>query len=75
VGVAPDLILGKEVFILFELFLVAFEVLDHEVLAGELVVVGEVVDHLVVSQSNPCLSPPVPDFGLNRFRTVQTVAQ
>jgi hypothetical protein len=40
------------VFVLLELFLVAFEVLDHEVLAGKFVVVGEVVNDLVVGETH-----------------------
>lgn len=51
-GVAPNLVLCEEVLIFLQLFFVSLEVLHHQVLAGEFVVVGEVVDDLVVCQSD-----------------------
>lgn len=47
---APDFILREEVLILLEFFLISLQVLDHEVLPGQFVVIGEVVDNLVVGQ-------------------------
>lgn len=45
---SPNLVLCQVMLVLFEFLLVPFEVLDHQILAGELVVVGEVIDDLVV---------------------------
>ncbi len=52
VGTAPYFVFGHVVFVLLELLLISFEVLDHEVLAHKLVVVGEVVDDLTVIKSD-----------------------
>lgn len=73
--VSPNLILCQEVLILLQLFLIPLQVLHHEVLASQLVVIGEMVDHLMVSQSDSCVDQSLPDFGLKRLRTVHTVAQ
>lgn len=61
--------------VLFEFFFVPFKIFDHEIFASELVVVGEVIDNLMISESNPYLKDGLPDLGLKRFRVVQTVAQ
>lgn len=51
VEVFPALVLlGQGTGLLLQVFAVALDVLDHQVLPGQLVVVWEVVDHLVVSQ-------------------------
>jgi hypothetical protein len=50
VGVAPNLVLCEEVLIFLQLFFVPLEVLHHQVLAGEFVVIGKMVDDLVVCQ-------------------------
>jgi hypothetical protein len=75
VRIAPYFVLGQEVLVLLQLLLVTLEVLHHEVLARELVVIGEMVDDLVVGESDACVGALVPDLGLKRLRTVQTVAQ
>ncbi len=72
---SPELILCHEVLVLLQLFFVSFQIFDHEVFAGEFVVVGEVIDNLVVVQANSYLLKGKPDLGLNRLRTVHTVAQ
>ncbi len=72
---SPHLILRHEVLVLLKFFLISLQVFHHEILAGKFVVVGEVVDDLVISQTNPYLSKIKPDLGLKRLRTVQTVAQ
>lgn len=71
----PDLIFGKVVLILLQLLFVALQVLHHQVFASQLVVVGEMVDDLVIGQSDTSFRESLPDFGLKRFLVVQTVAQ
>ncbi len=52
VEVFPVLVLlGQGTGLLLQLLPVALDVLDHQVLPGQLVVVGEVIDHLVVGQT------------------------
>ena len=51
-SVAPNLVLRQKVLVLFQLFFVSLEVLDHQILSSQLVVVGEMVDDLVIGQSD-----------------------
>lgn len=44
----PDLIFSKIMFVFLHLLLVSFEILDHQILSGELIVIGEVVNDLMV---------------------------
>jgi hypothetical protein len=75
VRISPNFILSQEVFVFLQLFLVSLEILDHKIFACELVVIGEVIDDLVIGKSDACMIAVVPDLGLKRLRTVQTVAQ
>jgi hypothetical protein len=61
--------------IFLQLFFVSFEIFDHQIFSGELVVIGKMIDDLVISQADSYISHFQPDFGLKRLRTVQTVAQ
>lgn len=72
---SPYLILREVVLILFEFFFVPFQIFDHEILAGELIVVRKVIDDLVIGESDPYFKHRIPDLGLKRFRVVHTVAQ
>ena len=74
-SVAPDLVLGQIVLVLFKLLFVSFEILDHQVFADQFVVVGEMVHDLGFVESDALVERNVPDLGLKRFRVVQTVAQ
>lgn len=47
---APNFILRQEMLVLLELFLISLQVLDHEVLSSQFIVVGEVIDDLVIGQ-------------------------
>jgi hypothetical protein len=62
-------------FILFKLLFVSLQVFYHQIFAGQFVVIWEVVNDLMVGKADTWVARGVPDFGLKRLRTVQTVAQ
>lgn len=51
----PNIVLREIMLILLQLFLISLDILDHEVLAGEFVVVGEVVDDLAIVKTDSCV--------------------
>jgi hypothetical protein len=44
--------LGKLIAVAFQIFAVSFEILDHQVFATQLVEIGEVVDELILRETD-----------------------
>lgn len=72
---SPNLIFGQIVLIFLQLLFVPLQIFNHQIFPCELVVVGEVIYDLMISQPDTWVLSNLPDLGLNKFLAVQVVAQ